>query len=183
VKEYGRLDIFVSNAGIELTKLALDTTAADWDNIFQVNVRGTFLCDVTAAKAMIPNKKGKIINCGSIASHNGFMGLSAYSSTKFAVRGLTQALAKELAKYNITVNAYCPGVVDTDMWELIDEKMLPILGLKNKGEAMALFKKSISLGRYQTPEDVANFVAFLCSTDSDYITGQSIVTDGGIVFV
>ncbi|MDR1487911.1 MAG: glucose 1-dehydrogenase [Deltaproteobacteria bacterium] len=183
VKEFGRLDVYVSNAGIELTKLALDTTAAEWDRIFQVNVRGTFLGDTIAARAMIKQKKGKIINCGSIASHSGFLGLSAYCSTKFAVRGLTQALARELAQYNITVNAYCPGVVDTDMWEQIDAKMGPILGLKKKGEAMELFKKSIALGRYQTPKDVADFVSFLCSDDADYITGQSIVTDGGIVLV
>ena len=182
VQHFGKLDVMISNAGIDLTKRLLDTTADDWDDIFSVNARGTFLCDKYAAEQMIKQKSGKIINCASIAAHSGFLGLGAYCSTKFAVRALTQSLAKELAPHNITVNAYCPGVVDTNMWEKIDEAMAPILGLK-KGEAMKKFGEGIALGRFQTPADVAALVAFLASPDADYITGQSIITDGGIVMV
>ncbi|MDR2368404.1 MAG: glucose 1-dehydrogenase [Deltaproteobacteria bacterium] len=182
--QFGRLDVMVSNAGIALTKLAMETTAAEWNRIFQVNVLGTFLADTIAARQFIKqNTGGKIINCGSIASHSGFFGLPAYCSTKFAVRALTQSLARELAPKGITVNAYCPGVVDTDMWEEIDRDMTPMLGLSGKGAAKEAFRKQIALGRLQYPEDVAALVAFLASKDADYITGQAIITDGGIVMV
>ncbi|CAK7021692.1 MAG: Diacetyl reductase [(S)-acetoin forming] [Desulfovibrio sp.] len=182
VKKHGKLDIVVANAGVALTSLIADTTAEEWDNIFQVNARGTFLTDRIAATHMAKQRFGKIINCCSIAGHAGYACLGAYSATKFAVRGLTQALAREMAQYNVTVNAYCPGIVDTDMWVDIDAAMGKMMGLK-KGEAMKKFGESIALGRYQQPEDVANLVAFLASDDSSYITGQSILTDGGIVMV
>ena len=182
VQHFGKLDVMIANAGIELTKRLMDTTAEDWDTIFSVNARGTFLCDKYAAEQMIKQKSGKIINCASIAAHAGFLGLGAYCATKFAVRGLTQSLAKELAPHSITVNAYCPGIVATDMWDQIDEAMGPILGLK-KGESMKKFGEGIALGRFQTPADVAALVSYLASADADYITGQSIITDGGIVMV
>lgn len=182
VREFGRLDVMIANAGISLTKFLLDTTPEEWNRIFEVNVRGVFLCDKLAAEKMVKQSKGKIINCASIAAHGGFWGLGAYSATKFAVRGLTQALAKELAQYGITVNAYCPGIVDTKMWENIDEGLMPLMGLE-KGEPMKRYGELIALKRFQTPEDVANLVAFLCSPEAEYITGQSIVTDGGIIMV
>jgi len=144
VADFGKLDIMVANAGIANIKLSVEMTAEEWDKIFAVNVRGVFLCDVAAAKHMIPRKQGKIINCASIAAHSGFSMLSAYSASKFAVRGFTQALAKELGQYNIQVNAYCPGIVGTDMWDLIDEKMGPYL--KNKpGETLKQYTKLITL--------------------------------------
>lgn len=180
VGQFGKLDVMVSNAGIANIKWAIEMSAAEWDQIFAVNCRGTFLCDQAAAKQMIKQKGGKIINCASIAAHAGFSLLSAYSATKFAVRGFTQALAKELGPYGITVNAYCPGIVGTDMWELIDEKMGPYLNL-GKGEVLKEYTKLITMGRVQTPEDVANFVSYLASPDSDYMTGQSVMIDGGIV--
>jgi meso-butanediol dehydrogenase/(S,S)-butanediol dehydrogenase/diacetyl reductase len=180
VGEFGKLDVMVANAGIANIKWAIEMSAAEWDQIFAVNCRGTFLCDQAAAKQMIKQKGGKIINCASIAAHAGFSLLSAYSATKFAVRGFTQALAKELGSYGITVNAYCPGIVGTDMWDLIDEKMGPYLHL-GKGEVLKEYTKLITMGRVQLPEDVANFVSYLASTDSDYMTGQSVMIDGGIV--
>jgi meso-butanediol dehydrogenase/(S,S)-butanediol dehydrogenase/diacetyl reductase len=97
------------------------------------------------------------------------------------VRGLTQAAAQEWAPHGITVNAYCPGIVGTKMWELIDEKLAEHMGLQ-KGEALAQFSEMIALGRVQTPEDVATFVSYLASRDSDYMTGQSVMIDGGVVF-
>jgi meso-butanediol dehydrogenase/(S,S)-butanediol dehydrogenase/diacetyl reductase len=182
VAEFGRLDILVANAGIANIKLSIEMTQEEWDRVFAVNARGVFLCDVAAAKQMIKQKSGKIINCASIAAHSGFSMLAAYSASKFAVRGFTQALAKELGPYNIQVNAYCPGIVGTDMWDLIDEKMGPYLGMA-KGEVLKEYTKLITAGRVETPDDVACFVSYLASSDSDYMTGQSIMIDGGIVMV
>ena len=107
--------------------------------------------------------------------------LAPYSASKFAVKGLTHVAAKELPKFKITVNSYCPGIVGTSMWERLDEEMMKFLGTK-KGEAFQKYAEGIALGRTQTPVDVANLVSFLASPDSDYITGQNILTDGGMVF-
>lgn len=107
--------------------------------------------------------------------------LGIYSATKFAVRALTQTAAKEYASAGITVNAYCPGIVGTDMWVEIDSRFSEITGVP-KGETYKKMINSIALGRAETPDDVAALVSFLCSDDSDYITGQSIITDGGIVY-
>lgn len=180
VKKFGKLDVLVANAGICTVKPAVEMTSAEWDQIFSINCKGTFLCDMAAAKQMLKQDTlGKIINCSSIAGHLGFGYLAAYSGTKFAVRGFTQALANELAP-KITVNAYCPGIVDTDMWDQIDENLASIMGV-NKGEAFSEYCKKIIMGRPQKPEDVANLVSFLASPAADYITGQAIITDGGIV--
>jgi meso-butanediol dehydrogenase / (S,S)-butanediol dehydrogenase / diacetyl reductase len=182
VSELGHLDVMVANAGIAQILPLLEVTAEDWDRIMAVNARGVFLCYQAAAKQMISQGTGgKIIGAASIAAHKGFALLGPYSVTKFAVRGLTQAAAQEWAQYGITVNAYCPGIVDTAMWELIDEKLAEYQGLK-KGEAIKKFAQLITLGRVEQPEDVAAFVSYLASKDSDYMTGQSVMIDGGVLF-
>jgi meso-butanediol dehydrogenase/(S,S)-butanediol dehydrogenase/diacetyl reductase len=107
--------------------------------------------------------------------------LGHYSASKFAVRGLTQAAAQEWSQHGITVNAYCPGIVGTAMWDLIDEQMGKYLG-NEKGETLQQMSQLITLGRIQTPEDVASFVSYLASRDSDYMTGQAVMIDGGIIF-
>jgi meso-butanediol dehydrogenase / (S,S)-butanediol dehydrogenase / diacetyl reductase len=169
--ELGSVDVMVANAGIAQVKTLLDVTPDDLRKIFDVNVFGVVYCLQAAASTMIAQGNGgKIINAASIAAHSGFDLLGHYCATKFAVRALTQAAAKELAKHRITVNAYCPGVVDTDMWELIDEQMGPYLGT-GKGEAKARFGAGIALGRLQTPDDVAALVSYLAGPDSDYMTG------------
>jgi len=180
VAEFGGLDIMVANAGIAQVKQAIQLTEDDWDNVFAVNAKGVFLCDQAAAKHMMTRKKGKIINCSSIAGHAGFALLSHYSATKFAVRGFTQALAKELGPFGIQVNAYCPGIVGTAMWDVIDEEMGKYLNLP-KGETLKKYSELITLGRVETPDDVAAFVSYLASADADYMTGQSIMIDGGII--
>lgn len=187
VSQYGRLDIMVANAGIANIKMSIEMTADEWDAIMAVNTRGVFLCDTIAARQMIkqghadtPGSGGRIINCASIAAHSGFSILAAYSASKFAVRGFTQALAKELGPYKINVNAYCPGIVGTDMWTLIDEKMGPYLNM-GKGEVLKEYTKLITAGRVSVPEDVACFVSYLASNDADYMTGQSVMIDGGII--
>jgi len=182
VDRFERLDVMVANAGIAQVAPLLDVTPEDFDRLMAVNLRGVFLCYTAAARQMIAQGGGgKIIGAASIAAHKGFGMLGHYSASKFAVRGLTQAAAQEWAEHGITVNAYCPGIVGTKMWELIDEKLAERMGLQ-KGEAIAQFSELITLGRVQTPDDVAQFVSYLASTDSDYMTGQSVMIDGGVIF-
>lgn len=180
---FGSMDVFINNAGIEGEVAPLtEITPSAVDLIMEINVKGVMYGIHAAANHMIKQGTGgKIINACSIAGHEGFEMLGVYSATKFAVKGLTHTAAKELAQHKITVNSYCPGIVGTSMWERLDEKMMKYLGTK-KGEAFAKFAEGIALGRTQTPEDVANLVSFLASSDSDYITGQNILTDGGMVF-
>lgn len=180
--EFGGLDIMVNNAGIAQVKPLADVTAAEVEQIYRINVQGT-LWGIQAAAASFKarGRKGKIINASSIAGHEGYALLGVYSSTKFAVRALTQAAAKELAADGITVNAYCPGVVGTDMWVEIDKRMAEVTGAAI-GDTYARFVGGIALGRAETPDDVAGFVAFLAGPDADYMTGQAPLIDGGLVF-
>ncbi|MCT6516661.1 MULTISPECIES: acetoin reductase [Enterobacterales] len=181
-KTLGGFDVMINNAGIAQVKPLADVTPEDMDRIFKINVNGTMWgIQAAAEKFKARGHKGKIINASSIAGHDGFAMLGVYSATKFAVRALTQAAAKEYASAGITVNAYCPGIVGTDMWVEIDERFSEITGAP-KGETYKKYVEGIALGRAQTPNDVAALVAFLSSDDSDYITGQAILTDGGIVY-
>ena len=139
VAELGRLDVMVANAGIAQVAPLLDVTPEDFDRLIGINLRGVFLCYTAAARQMIAQGDGgKIIGAASIAAHKGFAMLGHYSASKWAVRGLTQAAAQEWAPHGITVNAYCPGIVGTKMWEYIDEKLAEAQGLQ-KGEALASF--------------------------------------------
>ncbi|MCO7174805.1 acetoin reductase [Sporolactobacillus kofuensis] len=179
---FGSVDVFVNNAGVAHVGPVIDLQEKNLDLLFKVNVYGTVYGIQAAAEQMKKQSTGgKIINACSIAGHQSFPMMGLYSATKFAVRGFTQAAAKELAKDHITVNAYCPGIVGTGMWERIDDVMTNYQGIK-KGEAFKQAIESIALGRSEEPEDIANFVSFLASSDSDYMTGQSVLIDGGIVF-
>ena len=181
-RELGGFDIIVNNAGIANIASILEIKPEDADKILKVNIEGVLWGIQAAAKKFKERKqKEKIINAASIAGHDGFALLGIYSATKFAVRGLTQAAAKELAGDGITVNAYCPGIVGTDMWVEIDKKMSEITGAKI-GATYDKYVEGIALGRAQTPEDVGNLVSFLASPASDYITGQAIISDGGLVY-
>lgn len=178
----GRFDVMINNAGIAQVKPLADVRQPDLDRIIPVDIYSVIWGIQAAAEKFIARgHKGKIINASSIAGHDGFAMLGVYSATKFAVRALTQTAAKEYAPHQITVNAYCPGIVGTDMWVEIDERFSEITGTP-KGETYKKYVDGIALGRAQTPEDVAALVAFLSSDDADYITGQSILTDGGIVY-
>jgi len=181
-KELGGFDVIVNNAGIAQVQPISDVKPEEVDRILKINVEGVLWgIQAAAAKFKARGHKGKIINASSIAGHDGFAMLGVYSATKFAVRALTQAAAKEYASAGITVNAYCPGIVGTDMWVEIDERFSEITGAP-KGDTYKKYVEGIALGRAQTPEDVASLVSFLSSPDSDYITGQAILTDGGIVY-
>lgn len=181
VQRFGQLDVMVANAGIVQVKPLLEITEQDMERIFRINVFGTLYCIQAAAEQMIKQKSGKIINASSTAGKRGVEFLGHYAATKFSVIGLTQTAAKELAPHGITVNAYCPGVVGTGMWEEIDRKMSEYLNVPI-GDTLKKRIKGIPLGRVEEPEDVAGFVSYLASEDSDYMTGQAVLIDGGIVF-
>lgn len=178
----GGFDVMINNAGIAQVAPLDDVRPEDTAKIWAVNVDGV-LWGIQAAAAAFRalNQKGKIINASSIAGHDGFAMLGVYSATKFAVRALTQAAAKEYAAHGITVNAYCPGVVGTDMWVTIDKRFAELTGAA-EGETYDKFVGGIALGRAQTPEDVAAFVSYLAGPDSDYMTGQAGLIDGGLVY-
>ncbi|RIY33207.1 diacetyl reductase [Psittacicella hinzii] len=182
VEAFGSVDVFVNNAGIESVEPLEEITSEKFDLVFDVNVKGVLFGTQVAAKQMKKQPTGgKIINACSIAGHESYEMLSLYCATKHAVRSFTHSSAKELARYNITVNAYCPGVAATAMWDRIDEAFVKHKGWEPK-QAWDTFTKNILVGRPQVADDVAKLVSFLASTDSDYITGQTILTDGGMVF-
>lgn len=182
-EDLGSLDVFVANAGVAQTKALLDVTPEEYDAVHAVNGRGVFLCYTEAARQMIKQGNGgKIIGASSIAGHKGFGLLGVYSSTKFGVRALTQAAAQEWAEHGITVNAYCPGIVDTQMWVEVDNDLGEINGV-GKGESMKAMAAGITLGRVSTGDDVAAYVSYLAGPDSNYMTGQAALIDGGMLFV
>ncbi|KAK3326012.1 hypothetical protein B0H66DRAFT_549922 [Apodospora peruviana] len=182
VSNLGPLTTMVANAGIAQVKPLLDVTPADFKRMFDVNVVGVHYCYRAAAKQLIAQgTPGKLIGAASIVAFRPFAMLGPYSASKWAVRGLSQVYAMELAKNKITVNAYAPGIVDTDMWELIDDGLAQKAGRK-RGDMIRKYSHDlISLGRTSVPEDVANLVGFLASRDADYITGQTMIVDGGII--
>ncbi|MCW2477149.1 MULTISPECIES: acetoin reductase [unclassified Symbiopectobacterium] len=181
-RQLGGFDIIVNNAGIAQVQPLSDVTPEEVDRIMRINVQGTLWGIQAAAKKFIERQqKGKIINACSIAGHDGFAMLGIYSATKFAVRALTQAAAKEYASRGITVNAYCPGIVGTGMWTEIDKRFSEITGAPI-GETYKKYVDGIALGRAETPDDVASLVSYLAGPDSDYVTGQAILIDGGIVY-
>ncbi|KAH6908830.1 NAD-P-binding protein [Coprinopsis sp. MPI-PUGE-AT-0042] len=166
----GGLDVMIANAGIALPGSVAETTAEDWDRMHNVNARGVFLCYKYAAIKMIEQGRGSnIIGASSIAGHRGWPMFSAYSATKFAVRGLTQAAAQELGAHKINVNAYAPGPIDTPM--------LAQVGEGSMGGRDIFYEKlssSCALGRVGTPQDIASLVSFLASPDSRQVTGQTV---------
>ncbi|TNM69343.1 SDR family oxidoreductase [Streptomyces sp. NP160] len=179
---FGGLDVVVANAGIAVTAPLLETTTEQWDTTMAVNVRGVANCYRSGARIMVDQGRGgRLIGAASVAAHRAGRWQSAYSASKFAVRGLTQAVALELAEHQVTANCYSPGVVQTPMWDTIDAALGERTGAE-PGAPMAAMTGQIALGRLQTPGDVAGVVSFLASPDAAYITGQSVVVDGGMWF-
>jgi len=178
INNFGHIDILVNNAGIIYVEECINTSDLQWDKTMAINCRGIFLCSREAAKYMIEQESGKIINISSALGKSGAAKYTHYCASKFAVIGFTQALAKELAPYRINVNAVCPGIVDTDMFydelEVFREDMN-----KSIEELKEMFLKTVPLGRFEKPEDVADLTLFLASEKSSYMTGQSINITGG----
>lgn len=184
VDRFGRLDILVNNAGIGAVGPLIDTTEEMWDALMSVNAKGVLLCSQAAARQMIAQGQGGriIINAsgaGKIAPGKNTP-LGAYAASKHAVVGLTKQLGLELSTHQILVNCVCAGIVDTPMWDLIDRETAKLQG-KPVGSVVADAVAGIPLGRIQQPEDVANMVAFLASSDASYITAQTFNVCGGML--
>lgn len=181
-RRFGRVDISVQNAGVITIARIEEMTEKEWDNVLAVNTKGVFLCCQEAIKRIRKHGKGgRLINTASGQARQGFIYTPHYAASKFGVVGITQSLAKEVAKEGITVNAFCPGIIETDMWAYNDQAWGKLLGNYKPGELMAEWVKNIPMGRAGTGADVAGLVAFLASDDAAYITGQTINVDGGLI--
>jgi meso-butanediol dehydrogenase/(S,S)-butanediol dehydrogenase/diacetyl reductase len=178
----GRLDVLFNNAGFNKPLHLLDVTDENWHAIMDVNALGTLIGIQEGARRMIPGG-GKIINTSSIAGRQGYPSFAPYCASKFAVNALTQAAARGLAEHDITCNAFAPGVVDTPLWTRLDQDLLDIGDSHEPGQAMADFSAGILRGRPAQPDDIVGTALFLASSDSDYLTGQIIMVDGGMVLV
>jgi len=181
-KHFGRVDVSVQNAGIITIARIENLTESEWDSVMAVNTKGVFLCCQEAIAHMRKHGRGgRLINTASGQARQGFIYTPHYAASKFGVVGITQSLAKEVANEGITVNAFCPGIIDTDMWAYNDAAWGKLLGDYKPGELMAEWVRGIPAGRAGTGEDVAGLVAFLASDDAAYITGQTINVDGGLI--
>ena len=169
LERWGRIDILVNNAGITRDNLLLRMSEEEWDTVLQVNLKGAFNCTKSVTRQMMKQRQGRIINITSVVGQMGNAGQANYAASKAGLIGFTKSVARELASRNITCNAVAPGYIQTDMTAALDDAVKDSL------------KQQIPLGRLGTPEDVARVVAFLCSDDAAYITGQVINVDGGMV--
>lgn len=184
-ERFGSIDVSIQNAGV----ITIDTfdkmPKADFDRILAVNTTGVWLCCREAARYMVKQHSGSLINTSSGQGRQGFIYTPHYAASKMGVIGITQSLSQELAPWNITVNAFCPGIIESEMWDYNDRVWGEILSTEQKkygkGELMAEWVQGIPLKRAGLPEDVAGLVAFLASDDARYITGQTINVDGGLI--
>ena len=178
LERFQRIDVLVNNAGVIGVAFVVSMSEEEWDRIIDVNLKGTFLCSKAVIPHMMERRSGRIVNLSSQGGKRGNAGVAHYCTSKFGVIGFTQSLALELAGANVTVNAVCPGEVDSAMWQ---EHLLPALGGaqgKTPEEAWdAFIKERVPLGRPQTAEDIGQAVVFLCRADN--ITGESINVTGG----
>ena len=169
VQKMGGVDFLVNNAGITKDNLLLRMTEEDFDRVINVNLKSVFNYSKAVLKHLLGQKSGRIVNIASVVGIIGNAGQANYSASKAGVIGFTKSLAKEVASRNVTVNAVAPGFIETDMTNKL-----------NDAQKEALFK-NIPMGRMGKPEDIAKAVAFFCSSDADYITGQILTVDGGMV--
>jgi 2-hydroxycyclohexanecarboxyl-CoA dehydrogenase len=175
-KEYGSIDILINNAGIDMAGPFVDTDPSQWDKILNVNYRSFLIASHVCIPYMIENKRGNIVSMGSDAGRIGAAGEVLYCGTKAAIMASSKALARELARYNIRVNAVSPGPVHTDLWDQLHP------GEKGQKVTEAVMKV-IPMRRLGTPEDVADVVAFFVSEDARYLTGQVLSIDGGLTMI
>lgn len=168
LKEFGRIDILVNNAGITRDNLILRMSEQDWDSVLDSNLKGAFLCTKAAARVMLKQKSGRIVNVSSVVGLVGNAGQANYSASKGGMIALTKTTAKELGSRGITVNAIAPGFIETVMTDALRE------------DQRDQMKQQIPLGRFGTSDDVGRAALFLCSDDAAYITGQVLSIDGGL---
>ena len=167
--KFKKIDILVNNAGITRDSVILKMSETDWEAVIKVNLTGTFNCTKAVSRVMLKQKAGKIINIASIIGLIGNIGQANYSASKAGIIALTKTTAKELASRNINVNAIAPGFIQTQMTERLPQ------------EIKARMLNEIPLGRFGSPKDVAGACLFLASEEANYITGQTVVVDGGMV--
>ncbi len=185
---FGKIDILVNNSGIVEPRKSIEISVEDWAKVLAVDLNGSFYCAKAVAKGMIERGQGgKIINIASVGAKDPSPGAPAYTAAKYGLLGLTVSLAADLGKYNIHVNAVCPGLIYTNMGTGIGVRSaMRKLGISEEEAIAKAYSNNIlrqpALGRIGRTSDIANMVAFLASNESDYITGQAINVDGGIVF-
>ncbi|WP_323771962.1 SDR family oxidoreductase [Antarctobacter sp.] len=184
VEIFGKLDVKFNNAGVNRPMNFLDVTEDNWTFIMNVNGLGCLIGMQEAARQFIrQGSSGKIINTASVASRQGFDNVAPYCASKWGVVSLTQSAARDLAKHDITVTGFAPGVVATEMWEQVDRDLMDIGAAQRPGQAMEAFSSDILKGRVATPADITGTTTFLASKDSDYMTGQIVMIDGGMTLV
>jgi meso-butanediol dehydrogenase/(S,S)-butanediol dehydrogenase/diacetyl reductase len=186
VRHFGRLDVMFNNAGVNKPMNFMDVTEENWSFIMDINGLGCLIGMQEAARQMIAQggrQVGKIVNTASIASRQGFDNVAPYCASKWAVVSLTQSAARDLAKHDITVTGFAPGVVATEMWEQVDRDLMEIGAAERPGQAMEEFSSEILRGRVARPEDITGTTTFLASRASDYMTGQIVMIDGGMTLV
>jgi meso-butanediol dehydrogenase/(S,S)-butanediol dehydrogenase/diacetyl reductase len=183
-ESFGALHVIFNNAGMNRPRDFMDVDDANFDEIVRVNAWGVIVCTQEAARQMIAQGSGgKIVNTGSIASRQGYWDFVPYCVAKFGVLAITQATARGLIKHGITVNAFAPGVVDTPMWVGLDEDLRRIHAQPADATPMRDFAAGTLIGRPASPEELTPFLVYLASSESDYMTGQMYMVDGGQVLV
>ena len=184
VDAFGALNVIFNNAGMNRPRSFMDVDEANFDEIVHVNTWGVILCTQEAARQMIAQGVGgKIINTGSIASRQGYWEFVPYCVAKFGTLAVTQATARGLIEHGITVNAFAPGVVDTPMWVGLNEDIRAITDQAADANPMQEFATNTLIGRAASPAELAPFLVYLASPESDYMTGQMYMVDGGQILV
>lgn len=178
LERHGRIDALVNNAGVSKGVPFHELDEAEWDRVNDVNAKGVFLTTRSVVPRMMERRDGRIISISSMAGKEGLALFSHYCATKFAVIGMMQSIAKELAEYDITANAVCPGVVRTPLWDPLLDQLSASKGI-TRDEAWQEFVDGIPLGRPQDPEDIGEAVAFLASDRARNVTGEAINVSGG----
>ena len=184
VDAFGELNVIFNNAGMNRPRGFMEVDQANFEEVLRVNTWGVILCTQEAARQMIDQGSGgKIINTGSIASRQGFWDFVPYCVAKFGTLAVTQATARGLIEHGITVNAFAPGVVDTPMWIGLNEDLRAIHGQPDEADPMQEFAGGTLIGRAASPDELAPFLVYLASGESDYMTGQMYMVDGGQILV